>query len=88
MRIIQIDDLNAVLPQTLLITCIANEQNWDISNIEIYADATCRVLLADDISIWQLPPSSQLSIYAALNAYQHELDQRRFAAQVRAERAA
>jgi hypothetical protein len=66
-RTIKIEDLNAVLPQTLLITCRTNEQDWDVSCIEIYADSACEVLLADDILIRELPRASQLAIYKALN---------------------
>lgn len=83
---ITLHDLDAILPQTLVIHYRTNQEpSWIITNIEIFADSECKTLLADDIQIGMLPPSSQLSIYGAMNAWQHEQDQRRFAMKVRSE---
>jgi hypothetical protein len=70
---ITLRDTNAILPQYLVIDLWpSREPSWDIAGISIYADPECTVLLADDIHIGALPESSQLSIYGALNAYEHE----------------
>ncbi len=75
---ITLPDLGAVLPQYLVIDLWpSREPSWDIAGISIYADPDCTVLLAEDIHIGALPESSQLSIYGALNAYEHaELEAR------------
>lgn len=86
MRAIRLYDSRAILPQTLIVRCRPNDDpSWDVASIEIYSDFDCVNLIADDIQIGSLTPSSQMSIFAALNAFDHEERQREFAAKVRAE---
>lgn len=70
MKTIRLHDTNSILPQSLLIYAESRNCEWLISGIEIHD--TFGNCLADDISMDALPPSSQISIIAALNAYDHE----------------
>lgn len=70
MRIV-LHSTQGILPLTLAIYCKPSDQEWDVSNIELYADHYCTQLLADDIQLHKLPRSSQLQVIAALNAWDH-----------------
>jgi hypothetical protein len=61
-------------PAPVLSTFIAvhhreNDQDWEIVNIELYADVERTKLLADGIDIYELSRDQQEKIYAALEAY-------------------
>lgn len=55
-----------VLSTVLVIHYVENEQEWDVRDIEMF-DAGGENLLADGISIGDLPRDTQESIYAALS---------------------
>lgn len=70
MKTIRLHDTGSILPQDLVIYTESRNCEWVIFGIEI--QDTRGNCLADDIQIDDLPGSSQISIIAALNAYDHE----------------
>lgn len=68
-RCIVLPNPGPVLSTFVCVHHTGNEQEWDITNIELYADVECTKLLADDIRVDQLPRDTQETIYASLEAY-------------------
>jgi hypothetical protein len=62
---------DGILCTYMLIHVRAGADEWQISTIELYADPDHTVLLADDIELARLPRSTQDSVIAALNAWDH-----------------
>jgi hypothetical protein len=56
-----------VLPTYLVVHFKPNEKEWDVREIEIYADQHLRTLLCDAITFDQLPAQTQASLISALN---------------------
>lgn len=69
---IVLPSLAGPLPQYVVIHHSGNEQEWRITNIEIYADPALTQLLADDIRFATLPKATQLQLMGALNAWLDE----------------
>ena len=67
LRCIALTNDGPVLPTFLLVHYSPNEREWDIKQIEIWADPQHTKLLADDVQIKDLPASAQESIYEHLN---------------------
>ncbi len=56
-----------ILPTYLVVHFRPNEHEWDVREIEMYADQHLRTLLCDAISMDQLPAQTQASLIGALN---------------------
>jgi hypothetical protein len=56
-----------ILPTYLVVHFKPNETEWDVKEIEMYADQHLRTLLCDAINLDQLPAATQASLIAALN---------------------
>jgi len=56
-----------VLPTYLVVHFKPNDKDWDVREIEMYADQHLRTLLCDAISLDQLPAQTQASLIGALN---------------------
>jgi hypothetical protein len=56
-----------VLPTYLVVHFNPTAQNWDISEIEMFADEQLRSLICDSIVFSQLPPRTRASLTRALN---------------------
>ena len=54
-----------------LVKCSQRDGNWVIQDVELYADPERTKLIADDVAK-DLPESSRLAIYGALDAWEHE----------------
>lgn len=64
-----------VLPTTLVLRTSEDSVGGSltIDGIEVYADSDCTILIADDVQFDKLPPSSQMTLDAALAAHNHQL---------------
>lgn len=73
--IITLYDVAGIFPMQVTVpTCVDGE--WNITNIELYADDACTNLIADDISFERdLSPSQQMTIIAALNEWSFNREQ-------------
>ena len=67
---IEFRDVEAILPQFLVVHHVPTFGEWRIVNIEILDEA--RHLLADGIEFDQLPGSTQTKILGYLNAREHD----------------
>jgi hypothetical protein len=56
-----------ILPTYLVVHFNPNKRQWDISEIEIYADEQLQVLICDSITFNQLPSGTKASLTNALN---------------------
>jgi predicted ribonuclease YlaK len=73
-RPIVLPSLAGPLPQYIVVHHKGDDQEWRITNIEIYGDAELTLLWADDIQFASLPKAAQLQLVASLNDW---LDQER-----------
>ena len=56
-----------VLPTYLVVHFKPNDKDWDVREIEMYADQHLRSLLCDAITMDQLPAQTRASLISALN---------------------
>jgi hypothetical protein len=83
MKTITLLNDSEILPTWLLIKvreCGYGKETWEILNISMFSDRTFddAHLISDDIVFENLPGSTQLQIFAALNCFEHlELEQAR-----------
>jgi hypothetical protein len=56
-----------VLPTYLVVHFKPNDKEWDVREIEMYADQHLRTLICDAITIDQLPAQSRASLISALD---------------------
>jgi hypothetical protein len=56
-----------VLPTYLVVHFRSGARDWDITEIEMYADEQLRTLICDAITFDQLPPRSRASLLRSMN---------------------
>jgi hypothetical protein len=66
-------NIGSVLTTYMLIHHRPNANEWNVVNIELYADPAHTVLLADDIQVAELPLTEQSRIWRALNDWQADI---------------
>jgi hypothetical protein len=61
-----------VLPTYLVVHYRAGARDWDITEIEMYADEQLGTLICDAITFDQLPPKSRAGLLRAMNESRHQ----------------
>jgi hypothetical protein len=61
-----------VLPTYLVVHYRSGVRDWDISEIEMYADEQLRTMICDAITFDHLPPKSRASVLRAMNESRHQ----------------
>lgn len=76
-RRITFADSNGLIPLWYAVTCRPDEDEWNVVNVEVYADASLHVDFMVGEDLWDsIPQASQDAILAKLDEIEHERRQR------------